>query len=397
MKKTSVTDVTVKGKMVFVRVDFNVPLDAMQNVTDDTRIRAALPTLRHLVENGAKIICASHLGRPKGQVKKEFSLQPAAVRLAQLLKQEVIFNGETVGPEVDKVKSQLREGEIFLLENLRFNPGETKNDESFAKELAKDIGVYINDAFGSSHRAHASIQKITELVPENAAGFLLKKEIDFLGMATVNPPKNYYAILGGAKVSDKIPVINNLLEKAKKILVGGAMAYTFLKAKGQPVGNSLVQDDFIDTCKDIMKKAEEKGVELLLPVDHVAALKIEPDVTIRMVKKGEFVPDEMMGVDIGFDTIELYKNALADAELIVWNGPMGVFEVADFSAGTMEIAKAVAAGSATSIIGGGDSVAAVNQSGVADKVSHLSTGGGASLEFLSGKSLPGIESLNDAA
>lgn len=396
MKKRSITDVQVKGKRVFVRVDFNVPLNDQGEVTDDTRIRASLPTLQYLREQGAKIICASHLGRPKGEVNPKFSLRPAAVKLKELIGGEIFFTGETIGPEVDKAKANLKEGDILLLENLRFNPGETQNFEGFAKALALNIDVYINDAFGSSHRAHASIQKITELVPVAAAGFLMKKEIDFLGMAVHNPPENYYAILGGFKVSDKIPVINKLMDNAKKILIGGAMAYTFLKAKGLDVGNSVVQEDSLSICNDILNKAQQQGVKILLPIDHVAAMKIEPEVTIRMVKRGATIPDDMMGLDIGFDTIDLYKKELQGAQLIVWNGPMGVFEIETFSSGTMEIAKAVAKSGATTIIGGGDSVSAVNKAGVAAEISHISTGGGASLEFLAGENLPGIDSLNDA-
>ncbi|MCP5048152.1 MAG: phosphoglycerate kinase [bacterium] len=396
MKKLSITDVDVKGKTVFLRVDFNVPLDANREVTDDTRIRAALPTLRHLLDNGSKIVCASHLGRPKGEKNPAFSLEPAAKRLSQLIGQEVRFTGDTVGPAIETVKASLKNGEILLLENLRFNPGETGNDPAFAQQLASQIDVYINDAFGSSHRAHASIQKITESVPVAAAGFLLEKEIQFLGMATDNPPANYTVILGGVKVFDKIPVITHLMEKANKILIGGAMAYTFLRARGVEVGNSKVKTDLIDTCRGILKQAEEKGVKILLPIDHVSAIEIEPEVTIRMVKKGEAIPPEMMGLDIGFDTINLYLKELEDAELIVWNGPMGVFEIDTFAAGTTEIAKAVAASNAASVIGGGDSVAAVNQAGVTDKITHISTGGGASLEFLSGKTLPGIQALSDA-
>jgi 3-phosphoglycerate kinase len=395
MKKKSLNDINVKGKRVFLRVDFNVPLDDQQEITDDTRIKSSLPTLRHLVDEGAKIVCASHLGRPKGEAIAELSLKPAAKRLSELLDREIIFTGEVIGSGIDSLKSRLKEGQILLLENLRFHPGETKNDRQFAGELAKDIDIYINDAFGACHRAHASVQKITELVPVAASGFLLQKEIDFLGMATENPPANYYVILGGAKVSDKIPVITNLLDKAQKILIGGAMAYTFLKAKNENVGNSKIEPDFIDTCKDILKKAEEKQVKLLLPIDHVAAVKIEPEVTIRMIKKGKEIPGNMMGLDIGFDTIYLYKEELADAGLIVWNGPMGVFEIENFAAGTEEIAKAVAESSAITIVGGGDTVAAVHKTGVAEKITHISTGGGASLEFLSGKKLPGIESLAD--
>ncbi len=396
MKKKSLNDITVKGKRVFLRVDFNVPLDDQQEITDDTRIKATLPTFRHLINQRAKIVCASHLGRPKDAKEPEFSLKPVAQRLSELLDQEVIFTGETIGTGIDALKSQLKEGQILLLENLRFHPGETKNDRQFAGELAKDIDIYIDDAFGASHRAHASVQKITELVPVAAAGFLLQKEIEFLGMATENPPVNYCVILGGAKVSDKIPVITNLLDKAQKILIGGAMAYTFLKAKGENVGNSKVEPDFIDTCKDILKKAEEKQVKLLLPIDHVAAVKIEPEVTIRMINKGKEIPGNMMGLDIGFETIDLYKKEIADAELIVWNGPMGVFEIDNFAAGTVEIAKAVAGSSATTIVGGGDSAAAVQKAGVAGKITHISTGGGASLEFLAGIKLPGIESLSNA-
>jgi 3-phosphoglycerate kinase len=396
MKKKSITEIPVRGKRVFVRVDFNVPLNEKQEVMDDTRIKASLPTLGYLVDEGARIVCASHLGRPKGEKKPEFSLKPAAERLSRLLNREVKFAGETVGPEVESLKAQLKDGDILMLENLRFYPGETENDGQFAKELAENIDIYINDAFGASHRAHASIQKITEFVPAAVAGFLLKKEIDFLNMATENPPENYTVILGGVKVSDKIPVITNLMEKAQKILIGGAMAYTFLRAKMVDVGNSLVEDDFIPVCKDIIKKAKEKNIKLLLPIDHVAAVKIEPEVTICMVKKGKVIPENMMGLDIGFETIELYCRELKDAELIVWNGPMGVFEIENFAAGTMEIAKAVAESPATTIIGGGDSVSAVNKAGVADKVTHISTGGGASLEFLSGKKLPGIESLAEA-
>jgi 3-phosphoglycerate kinase len=397
MNKLSITDVPVKEKRVFVRVDFNVPLDDQGVVTDDTRIRASLPTLRYLKEQGAKILCASHLGRPKGEKSPKYSLKPAADRLRELIGGNVLFTGETIGPEIQETATGMKPGDILVLENLRFHPGETENSEDFAKALATDIDVYINDAFGSSHRAHASIQKITQLAPAAAAGFLLKKEIDFLGMAVHNPPENYFAILGGFKVPDKIPVIHNLMEKARKILIGGAMAYTFLKAKGIDVGNSVVQNDFIDTCKDILKKAEEKGVQILLPIDHVAAIKIEPEVTIRMIKRGATIPHEMMGLDIGFDTIDLYIKELQDAQLIVWNGPMGVFEIETFASGTMEIAKALAQSSATTIIGGGDSVSAVNKAGVAGKISHISTGGGASLEFLGGKNLPGIDSLTDAS
>ncbi|MGE5343781.1 MAG: phosphoglycerate kinase [Candidatus Omnitrophota bacterium] len=395
MKKKSITDVSVKNKRVFLRVDFNVPLDDRQKITDNTRIRETLPTIQYLLENGAKIICASHLGRPKSEKDKQYSLKPVADHLSGLLNREVKFNGELTGPSIDAMKSQLQAGDLLLLENLRFNPGETKNDEAFARELAKDIDVYVNDAFGASHRAHASIQKITEFAPVSVAGFLLKKEIEFLGMAVYDPPKHYVLVLGGAKVSDKIPVITNLMEKTQKILIGGAMAYTFLKAQGINVGNSRVEADSLPVCLDILQKAKERNVKLVLPIDHVAAVKIEPDVTIQMVSKGKEIPEGMMGLDIGFETIELFKRELSDAELIVWNGPMGVFEMDIFASGTMEIARAIAENNATTIVGGGDSVAAVNRAGVADKISHISTGGGASLEFLSGLNLPGIESLSE--
>lgn len=395
MNKKNIKDVDVRGKLVFCRVDFNVPLNKSLEITDDTRIRASLPTLRYLIEQGAKIVCASHLGRPKGEKKPEFSLAPVSKRLAQLLERDIIFPGETVGETIETAKAGLKEGDVLLLENLRFDKGEKKNSEEFAQELAKGIEVYINDAFGACHRAHASIRKITEFVPVAAAGFLLEKEIQFLGMATDNPPEKYYAILGGVKVSDKIPVITNLIGKAKKIFIGGAMAYSFLKVQGHGVGKSLVEEDSLDTCREILKNAEENNVKIFLPVDHISALAIEPEVTIRMIKKGESIPEDMMGLDIGFDTIQLYTRELADAELIVWNGPMGVFEIDTFSAGTMEIAKAVAESTAASIVGGGDSVAAVNKSGMADKITHISTGGGASLEFLSGETLPGIQSLSE--
>jgi len=395
MAKKTLNDITVKGKLVFLRVDFNVPLDKTGKITDETRIRASLPSLRHLVDHGAKIVCASHLGRPKGEKKAEFSLKPVVERLSELLNREIKFTGETFGDDIDRLKSQLKEGDILMLENLRFHPGETKNDETFARQLAKDIDIYVNDAFGACHRAHASIQKITEMVPTAVAGFLLEKEIHFLNLAVENPPENYFVILGGAKVSDKIPLILNLMNKTKKILIGGAMAYTFLKAKGEDVGNSRVEKDFIPQCREIMTKAEEKNIKLLLPIDHVAAIKVEPEITIRMIKKGKEIPENMMGLDIGFDTIQLYTRELAGAQLIVWNGPLGVFEIDNFSAGTEEIAKAVAEASATTIIGGGDTAAAVHKAGVADKISHISTGGGASLEFLSGEKLPGIEALSD--
>lgn len=396
MKKLFIDNLDVKGKTVFVRNDFNVPIDKNGNITDDTRIKASLKTLKYLIKEGAKIVCASHLGRPKGEKKPEFSLRPVSNRLKLLLNVDIIFNGETVGDSIKKIKKNLKEGEILLLENLRFYKDETKNGEELAKELANGIDIYINDAFGTSHRSHSSIDKITEFVKTAAAGFLLKKEIEYLGLAVNNPPKNYVAILGGAKVSDKIPILKNLLLKANSILIGGAMAYTFLKAKGISVGNSIVEADQLEICKEILEVADKKGVKIFLPVDHIAAVEIEPDVTINMTKESEEIPETMMGLDIGMNTVKIYCDEIEKAELIVWNGPMGVFEVELFSGGTTEIANAVASSKATTIIGGGDSLSAINKLGLADKITHISTGGGAALEFLSGENLPGIESLSDS-
>jgi len=396
MAKKFLKDVSVRGKLVFVRNDFNVPLNAACEITDDTRIRAALPTFRYLIENRARIVCASHLGRPKGEVIPDCSLVPVARRLAELLGQEVLFCGETVGAKAEKAKEALKAGQVLLLENLRFHPGETKNDPAFASELAKGIDIYVDDAFGACHRAHASIDEITRHVPLAVAGFLLKKEIDYLSMAAENPPDHYLVILGGAKVSDKLPLLTHLVDKADAILVGGAMAYTFLKAKGMNVGYSKVENECLDLCREILQQAEAKGVRFILPKDHIAATKIDPNITIRIIRPGEEIPGEMMGLDIGPETIEQYQGEIQRADLIFWNGPMGVFEVDAFAGGTMEIAAAVADAKATTIIGGGDSVAAVNKAGVSARISHISTGGGASLEFLSGDKLPGIEALTEA-
>jgi 3-phosphoglycerate kinase len=382
--------------MVFLRNDFNVPLNSEQRITDDTRIQAALPTIRHLIQNRARVVCASHLGRPKGEALADCSLAPVAERLAELLGQEVIFCNATVGAKAEKAKAKLKAGQVLLLENLRFHPGETKNDPVFAAELARGIDVYVDDAFGSCHRAHASIDAITRQVPVAAAGFLLKKEIEFLTLAAESPPDDYLVILGGAKVSDKLPLLNHLLEKADVILIGGAMAYTFLKAGGMNVGFSRVENDCLDLCRDILSKGEARGVRILLPQDHIAATKIEPNITVRIIRPGEEIPGEMMGLDIGPETVERYQAEIRRAKLIFWNGPMGVFEVDTFSGGTTEIALAVADARATTIIGGGDSIAAVNKAGVSDRISHISTGGGAALEFLAGDKLPGIEALTEA-
>jgi 3-phosphoglycerate kinase len=396
MAKKFIQDVPVRGKTVFLRNDFNVPLDGKQEVTDDTRIRAALPTFRYLIENRARIVCASHLGRPKGEVIPDCSLKPVAVLLAKLLQREVQFNGEVVGEKVSRAKAALTDGQVLLLENLRFHPGETGNDPAFAAELAKGIDIYVDDAFGSCHRAHASIEQITRQVPLAAAGFLLKKEIDYLSLAAENPPDNYLVILGGAKVSDKLPLLVHLLDKADTILIGGAMAYTFLKASGVGVGASRVENECLDLCRELLRKGEAKGVRILLPQDHIAATRIDPNITIRIIRPGEDIPGEMIGLDIGPETVAQYQNEIARAKLIFWNGPMGVFEVDAFAGGTMEIAAAVAASPATTIVGGGDSIAAVHKAGVSDRISHISTGGGAALEFLAGDKLPGIEALSEA-
>jgi 3-phosphoglycerate kinase len=398
MKKKSIEDIDVKGKCVFARVDFNVPLGDAGEITDDIRIRASLPTLQYLVTHGARIVCASHLETPGGEKKPELTLppmQPVVQRLSQLLGQEVIFSEEIVGEEVEILKSQLKEGDILLLQNLKSHPGETRNDTDFARELSKNIDIYVNDTLGASIYSHASIQAITECVPVSAAGLLLKKEIDYLTMALENPPKNYTVIIGGARISDKIHLITHMIHRAHKILIGGGIAYTFLKAKGVDVGGSKVEEDYFQLCRDILQKAEEKNVKLLLPVDHIAAISIEPEVTIRMIKRSDQIPEEMMGLDIGFETIRLFTQEMKDAELIVWNGPLGVFEIETFSAGTVEIAKEVAASSATSIIGGDALTAAIHKTGVSQKISFLSSGGVAMRQFLSGQKLPGIESLSE--
>jgi 3-phosphoglycerate kinase len=395
MAKTFVADVDVAGRRVFLRNDFNVPLDAGR-ITDDTRIEAALPTFQYLLERGARIVCASHLGRPKGEVIPDCTLAPVARRLGERLGRKVDFCPETVGERADKARAKLKTGQVLLLENLRFHPGETKNDPDFAAALAAGADLYVNDAFGACHRAHASIAEITRHVPLAAAGCLLKKEIDFLTLAAESPPAGYLVILGGAKVSDKLPLLKRLVEKADSMLIGGAMAKTFLKAEGMDVGASPVEDDQLDLCRDIRRRALEQGVRFLLPVDHIAATRIAPNITVRIIRPGEAIPGEMMGLDIGPDTVEAFCAEIARAKLIFWNGPMGVFEVDTFAGGTMEIAAAVAASTATTIIGGGDSAAAVAKAGVADRISHISTGGGAALEFLAGDKLPGIEALTEA-
>lgn len=396
MDKATVRDVDVRGKHALVRVDFNVPLDEGGAITDDTRIRAALPTIRYLLDHGAAVILMSHLGRPKGKVNPKYSLRPVAERLSALLGQPVELAPDSVGPEVVAKAKALQPGQVLLLENLRFHPEEEANDPAFAKQLASLCDIYVNDAFGSAHRAHASTEGITHYVPVSVAGLLMEKELTYLSKAVSDPIKPFVAIIGGAKVSDKIEVIDSLLDRATSLIIGGGMAYTFLNAKGQETGKSLVEADKIDVAKAALAKAEKKGVNFLLPIDHVLADKFAADAKTQIFSGTGAFPADWMGLDIGPASIDLFKKEIADAITIVWNGPMGVFEMPAFAKGTNAVAKAVAANQdATSIVGGGDSVAAIKQSGVADKISHISTGGGASLEFLEGKVLPGVAALTD--
>ena len=392
--KKSIQDISVKGKRCLVRVDFNVPQDSEGNVTDDTRIVGALSTIKYLVANGAKTILCSHLGRPKGQFSAKYTLAPVAVALEKLLGQKVIFVDDVVGEKVEKAVAELKEGEVMLLENTRFYKEEEADDKEFCKKLAKLADVFVNDAFGTAHRAHASTTGVAEFVKESVSGFLIKKELDVMGKALTNPDRPFVAVLGGAKVGDKIGVIRNLLEKADVVIVGGGMAYTFQKAKGYEVGTSLCEDGCIELAKELMQQAKEKNVQLLLPVDNVVAAEFSND-AVRKVVDSDKIPADMMGMDIGPKTVELFCNAIKTAKTVVWNGPMGVFEMSNFANGTKQVAKAIAETDCVSIIGGGDSAAAIKQLGFADKVTHVSTGGGASLEFLEGKVLPGIDCLDD--
>ncbi len=397
MDKLTINDLDLKGKRVFIRVDFNVPLkDAV--VTDDTRIRETLPTLRLAIQKGGRLVLASHLGRPKGGPDSKFSLKPAARKLEGLLGKPVAFALDCVGPGVEGQSKALRDGEVLVLENVRFHPEEEKNDEAFSKQLAALCdGLFVCDAFGSAHRAHASVVGITRFVKQSAAGLLMEKELAYLGKALVNPARPFVAILGGAKISDKIEVVENLMKIAGAMLIGGGMAYTFLKADGQPIGKSLVEDDKLELARRLRDEARQKKFALLLPVDHIVGAEFKADTAARTVSVSA-TPDGWMGLDIGPKTIETYRQKISGAKTIVWNGPMGVFEMPAFAKGTLEVAKAIAAATvsgATSIVGGGDSVAAVHQSGVADKISHISTGGGASLEFLGGRKLPGVEALTN--
>lgn len=393
MNKKTVKDIDLKGKKVFVRCDFNVPMDENQNITDNTRIVAALPTIKYLLEQNCKIILASHLGRPKGEVKPEFSLKPVAKELSKQLGKEVIMANDVIGEDAMTKASNLKEGEIMLLENVRFHREETDNDPEFAKKLASMAEIFVNDAFGTAHRAHASTTGIADYIP-GVAGFLIEKELKFLGNAINNPERPFVAILGGAKVSDKIGVIDSLLDKVDTLMIGGGMAYTFFKAQGYNVGNSLCEVEKTGLALQAMEKAKEKGVKLLLPIDTKIGKEFKPDTESKTVAWTE-IPDEWEGFDIGEKTIEMFKNELQNAKTVIWNGPLGLFEFEQFAIGTNEIAKTLAELDATTIIGGGDSAAAVTKAGLAHKMTHISTGGGASLEFLEGKKLPGIECLQD--
>lgn len=393
MSKKTVKDIDLRGKKVFVRCDFNVPMDESQNITDNRRIVAALPTIKYLIEQNCKIILSSHLGRPKGEFKPEFSLSPVAKELSKLLGQEVLMAKDVIGESAKTLAANLQEGQVMLLENVRFHREETDNDPEFAKELASMAEVFVNDAFGTAHRAHASTEGISHYLP-SVSGFLIEKELKFLGDALNNPERPFVAILGGAKVSDKIGVIDSLLEKVDTLMIGGGMAYTFFKAQGYEVGNSLCEPDKCDLALSLMNKAKEKGVKFLLPVDTKIGKEFKPDTESKTVAWTE-IPEGWEGFDIGEKTIEMFKDELKSAKTVVWNGPLGLFEFDQFAIGTNAIAHALAELDATTIIGGGDSAAAVEKAGLADKMTHISTGGGASLEFLEGKKLPGIECLQD--
>jgi phosphoglycerate kinase len=396
MNKLSIRDLEMSGKRVFIRVDFNVPMDGAK-IEDDTRIRETLPTLRLAIDRGARLVLASHLGRPKGKIDLKYSLAPVAARLSELLGRPVAFAGDCVGADAEAKSKALRDGEVLLLENVRFHPQEEANDPEFSRRLAQLCDqLFVCDAFGSSHRAHASVVGITTFVRQAAAGLLMEKELTYLGKAVSNPDRPFVAILGGAKVSDKIEVVQNLMKLADAMLIGGAMAYTFLKSQGLPVGKSLVENDKLDLARNLLEEARRRKFRFVLPVDHVLAES--PDSASTRVTDIAQTPENLMGLDIGPKTIALFNQEIAAARTLVWNGPVGMFEKPAFAQGTLAIARAVAAASAagaTSIVGGGDSVAAVERSGLASKISHISTGGGASLEFLAGKKLPGVEALTN--
>jgi 3-phosphoglycerate kinase len=393
MSKKTIRDVELKDKKVLVRVDFNVPMDEDKRITDETRILGALPTIRYLMEKGAKVILCSHLGRPKGEFNMKYSLAPVAVRLSELLGKPVKMAKDVIGEDADKVVASLKSGEVALLENLRFHKEEEENEVKFSKKLASYAELYINDAFGTAHRAHASTEGVTHYLPA-VSGFLIEKELQFMGKALDNPDRPFVAILGGAKVSDKLGVINNLLEKVDTLIIGGGMAFTFAVAQGGKVGSSLLELDKVDYAREMIMKAKEKGVTLLLPSDTIAADKFDNDANTKVVPTGE-IPDGWLGLDIGPAACKEFAKAITGAKTVIWNGPMGVFEMPNFAKGTKEVAQAMANSKAVTIVGGGDSVAAVTQLGYADKISHISTGGGASLEFLEGRELPGVAALLD--
>jgi len=397
MKKLTIDEVNLKGKRALVRVDFNVPFDEHLNITNDIRIKASLPTINKIVSDGGKVILMSHLGRPKGERDPKFSLKPAAVRLGELLNKEVKFVDDCIGDDVDETVKSMKSGDVLLLENVRFHDGETKNDAAFSKELAKWGDVYIDDAFGSAHRAHASTEGVTKFIDTNAAGYLMKKELEYLGTVLSYPEQPYCAVLGGAKISGKIDVINNLINKLDTLIIGGGMAFTFFKAQGKEIGNSLLEDEKLDLAKDLLHQLEGSKTKFLLPVDIVVAEEFKNDSPSETVSVNN-IPVNKIGLDIGHETIKLFTNELLKSKTIVWNGPMGVFEMDNFSKGTFSIAQTLAdvtETGAVTIVGGGDSAAAISLAGLENKVSHVSTGGGASLEFLEGKILPGVAALND--
>ena len=393
MNKKTVKDIDLKNKKVLVRCDFNVPMDEEKNITDNTRIVAALPTIKYLIEQNCRIILCSHLGRPKGEVNNKYSLEPVAKELSKLLGQEVLMAKDVIGEDAKKLSENLQPKQVMLLENVRFHREETDNDENFAKELASMAEVYVNDAFGTAHRAHASTAGVAKFLPA-VSGFLIEKEINFLGDTLQNPQRPFVAILGGAQVSDKIGVIDSLLEKVDTLIIGGGMAYTFFKAQGYEVGNSICEIDKLDLAREAMQKAKDKGVKLVLPVDTKVGKEFKPDTESKVVKCTE-IPADWEGFDIGTETIKLFAEEIKNAKTVIWNGPLGLFEFEQFAVGTNAIAQLLAQINATTIIGGGDSAAAVEKAGLADKMTHISTGGGASLEFLEGKKLPGIECLLD--
>ncbi len=394
MAKLSLQDIQVAGKRVIMRVDFNVPLDEARHVTDDTRIREALRSIRFVIDHGGKLILMSHLGRPKGGPEAKYSMAPAAKKLGELLGKPVPLAPDCVGPEVEKMIAGMKNGDVLMLENLRFHKEEEANDAGFARQLASLADIWINDAFGTAHRAHASTAGIAAFIGVKAAGFLMEKEIQFLGEALRHPQKPFVAILGGAKIEGKIPVIERLRKIADAIIIGGGMSYTFQKTMGKRIGNSLLDEKSLDFCRTVLSQAGKGSARIVLPSDYVVSTSIESDAGMK-ITAGTDIDDGLMGVDIGPKSIAVFEKEIAGARMIVWNGPMGVFEVPSFSKGTFAIARAVAASGAVSIVGGGDSVSAVNQSGVADKITHISTGGGASLEYLEGKVLPGIDVLGD--